>query len=153
MTVPASKEEENLPTEPKEQTANHHSTYQTGRKCLLCPYSRQADTKHGNYLSLILSIINTFHSHSVLFFLVTTPCSSPHLLHVLFCAFPQLSRVCFLVLFLGRRAHRHFWIIFYNLQISLYIAKYFERKQDHGHYHGGVREGSFLCMSAASEKQ
>ncbi|KAM6359357.1 uncharacterized protein FN964_005142 [Alca torda] len=27
MTVPASKEEENLPTEPKEQTATHQSTY------------------------------------------------------------------------------------------------------------------------------
>lgn len=77
--------------------------------------------KCGNYLSLILSIINTFHFHYVLFFLVTTPCSSPHLLCVLFYAFPQLSHVSFLVLFLDRKAYRKFWINFYNQHISAYI--------------------------------
>lgn len=77
--------------------------------------------KCGNYLSFILSIINTFHFHYVLFFLVTTPCSSPHLLCVLFYAFPQLSHVSFLVLFLDRKAYRKFWINFYNQHISAYI--------------------------------
>lgn len=124
MTVSASEEEENLPMEPREQTATHYSPYQTARKCLLCPQSKQADMKCGNYLSLILSIINTFHLHSVLFFLVTTPCSSPHSLSVLFCAFPHLLCVYFLY---SSWAERHtencrlFFIICKSLHICCYM--------------------------------
>ena len=94
-----------------------------------------------------LSIINSFHLHSVLFFVVTTPCSSPHSLCVSLCAFPQLSRVCFLVLFLGRKAHRKFCTIFYNLQISTCMLLNFLKESKILVIIMGLGGDGFLCLS------
>lgn len=153
MTVPASKQEGNLPTEPKEQTPTTLPIRQLKNIFSILIAGRQIWSV---VITCPLSIINTFHFHYVLFFLVTTPCSSPHLLCVLFYAFPQLSRVSFLVLFVDRKAYRKFWIDFYNQYISTYLSIYLskcsERNQDKGHYDGIGRDG-FLCLTLPTSCQ
>lgn len=147
MTVPASKEKGNLPTEPKEQTPTTLPIRQLKNVFSILTEGRQIWSV---VITCPLSIINTFHFHYVLFFLVTTPCSSPHLLCVLFYAFPQLSCVSYLVLFLDRKAYKKNWFNFYNQYVSTYIYIHIHiyinvLKEINGHY-DGIGGDSFLCL-------
>lgn len=94
-----------------------------------------------------LSIINTFHLHSILFFLVTTPCSLPHLLYVSLCVFPYLPCICFLELFLGRKAQQKFRTKFENLEISTYILLYVLKGNELMAFTMGLWGVGFLCLT------